>query len=43
MEACDPRHTLVGDLPEEEQQVVWATQGVPAANLFDQKMAGTSM
>jgi pimeloyl-ACP methyl ester carboxylesterase len=33
---------FAGDLPEEEQQVVWATQGVPAANLFDQKMAGTA-
>jgi pimeloyl-ACP methyl ester carboxylesterase len=33
---------FVGDLPKEEQQVVWATQGVPAANLFDQKMAGTA-
>src|SRR6478672_1368984 len=33
---------FAGDLPKEEQQVVWATQGVPAANLFDQKMAGTA-
>jgi len=33
---------FAGDLPEEEQQVVWATQGVPAANLFDQKISGTA-
>jgi pimeloyl-ACP methyl ester carboxylesterase len=33
---------FAGDLPEEEKQVVWATQGVPAANLFDQKMTGTA-
>jgi pimeloyl-ACP methyl ester carboxylesterase len=31
-----------GDLSETEQKIVWATQGVPAANLFDQKMAGTA-
>src|ERR1700752_163656 len=31
---------FAGALPEEEQQVVWATQGVPAASLFDQKMTG---
>jgi pimeloyl-ACP methyl ester carboxylesterase len=34
--------SFAGDLPEEEQKVVWATQGVPAANLFDQKMEGTA-
>jgi pimeloyl-ACP methyl ester carboxylesterase len=33
---------FAGDLSEEEQKIVWATQGVPAANLFDQKMAGTA-
>lgn len=33
---------FAGDLSQEEQQLVWATQGVPAANLFDQKMAGTA-
>jgi len=33
---------FAGDLSKEEQQLVWATQGVPAANLFDQKMAGTA-
>jgi pimeloyl-ACP methyl ester carboxylesterase len=29
---------FAGDLPEEEQKVVWATQGVPDADLFNQKM-----
>ena len=33
---------FAGDLPQEEQRVVWATQGVPVANLFDQKMEGTA-
>jgi pimeloyl-ACP methyl ester carboxylesterase len=28
---------FAGDLSEEEQKVVWATQGAPAANLLDQK------
>jgi hypothetical protein len=31
-----------GDLSEEEQRVVWATQGVPVANLLEQKMGGTA-
>jgi len=31
---------FAGDLSEEEQQLVWATQGVPAADLFDQKVPG---
>jgi pimeloyl-ACP methyl ester carboxylesterase len=34
--------SFAGDLSGEEQKTVWATQGVPAANLFDQKMAGTA-
>ena len=34
--------TLAGDLPEQEQQLVWATQGVPAADLFNQKLPGTA-
>jgi pimeloyl-ACP methyl ester carboxylesterase len=34
--------SFAGDLSEEEQRVVWATQGVPAANLFDQKIAGAA-
>jgi len=33
---------FAGDLSEQEQQLVWATQGVPATNLFDQKVAGTA-
>jgi pimeloyl-ACP methyl ester carboxylesterase len=33
---------FAGDLSEEEQQVVWATQGVPATDLFDQKVEGTA-
>jgi pimeloyl-ACP methyl ester carboxylesterase len=31
-----------GDLSEEEQKVVWATQGVPATDLFDQRVGGTA-
>jgi len=33
---------FAGDLPEEEQRNVWATQGVPTAELFNQKVAGTA-
>jgi pimeloyl-ACP methyl ester carboxylesterase len=33
---------FAGDLPEQEQKVVWATQGVPAAELFNQKIDGTA-
>jgi pimeloyl-ACP methyl ester carboxylesterase len=33
---------FAGDLPEQEQQLVWATQGVPAVDLFNQKLAGTA-
>jgi pimeloyl-ACP methyl ester carboxylesterase len=33
---------FAGDLSEEEQKVVWATQGVPAADLFDQKIEGVA-
>ncbi len=29
---------FAGDLPEPEQKLVWATQGVPDADLFNQKM-----
>jgi pimeloyl-ACP methyl ester carboxylesterase len=29
---------FAGDLPEQEQKVVWATQGVPAADLFSHKI-----
>lgn len=33
---------FAGDLPEEEQKVVWATQGVPAVDLFNQKLDGVA-
>jgi pimeloyl-ACP methyl ester carboxylesterase len=33
---------FAGDLSEEEQQLVWSTQGVPAADLFDQKVPGAA-
>jgi len=33
---------FAGDLPEQEQQLVWATQGVPDAGLFTQKLDGTA-
>ncbi len=33
---------FAGDLSEEEQKLVWATQGVPSANLFDQKVPGAA-
>ncbi len=31
---------FAGDLPEPEQELVWATQGVPVADLFTQKLDG---
>jgi pimeloyl-ACP methyl ester carboxylesterase len=34
--------SFAGDLPDAEQQLVWATQGVPAADLFSQKLKGTA-
>ena len=33
---------FAGDLPEEEQQLLWAAQGVPAVELFNQKVKGTA-
>jgi len=33
---------FAGDLPEEEQKVVWATHFAPAADLFDQKLEATA-
>ena len=33
---------FAGDLPAEEQKLVWSTQGVPAADLFNEKIAGTA-
>jgi len=34
--------TFAGDLPEQEQKVVWATHVPPAADLFNQKTAATA-
>ena len=33
---------FAGDLPEEEQKLVWAAQGVPTADLFDQQVPGAA-
>ena len=33
---------LAGDLSEQEQKLVWATQGVPFPDLFTQKVEGTA-
>lgn len=33
---------FAGDLSEPEQKLVWATQGVPVTDLFDQKVEGTA-
>jgi pimeloyl-ACP methyl ester carboxylesterase len=33
---------FAGDLSEQEQKLVWATQMVPAADMFDQKVEGTA-
>jgi pimeloyl-ACP methyl ester carboxylesterase len=33
---------FAGDLSAEEQQLVWSTQGVPAADLFNEKAVGTA-
>jgi pimeloyl-ACP methyl ester carboxylesterase len=33
---------FAGDLSKQEQKVVWATQGVPVADLLDQKIEGTA-
>ena len=33
---------FAGDLPEAEQEFVYATQGVPVADLFNQKVEGTA-
>jgi len=33
---------FAGDLSEQEQQLVWATQMAPVADLFDQKVEGTA-
>jgi pimeloyl-ACP methyl ester carboxylesterase len=33
---------FAGDLSDQEQKLVWATQGVPDADLFNQRMDGTA-
>lgn len=33
---------FAGDLPEQEQKAVWATQGVPFVELFNQKLDGVA-
>jgi pimeloyl-ACP methyl ester carboxylesterase len=33
---------FAGDLSKEEQKIVWATQGVPPADIFQQRMTGTA-
>jgi pimeloyl-ACP methyl ester carboxylesterase len=33
---------FAGDLPEQEQKLVWATQGAPVVDLFTQKMDGVA-
>jgi pimeloyl-ACP methyl ester carboxylesterase len=33
---------FAGDLPEQEQKLVWATQVVPDPNLFNEKLPGTA-
>ena len=33
---------FAGDLSEQEQGLVWSTQGVPDADLFNQKLGGTA-
>jgi len=33
---------FAGDLSEQEQRLVWAAQGVPDADLFNQKLGGTA-
>ena len=38
----DGLECFAGDLSEPDQKLVWATQGVPAADLFDQKVEGTA-
>jgi pimeloyl-ACP methyl ester carboxylesterase len=34
--------SFAGDLSEEEQELIWATQGAPVADLFNQKVEGTA-
>jgi pimeloyl-ACP methyl ester carboxylesterase len=34
--------SFAGDLPKHEQDLIWATQGAPVADLFNQKVEGTA-
>jgi pimeloyl-ACP methyl ester carboxylesterase len=34
--------SFAGDLPKQEQNFIWATQGAPTADLFNQKVEGTA-
>jgi pimeloyl-ACP methyl ester carboxylesterase len=34
--------SFAGDLPEEEQKLIWATHAAPVADLFNQKVEGTA-
>ncbi len=34
--------SFAGDLSEDEQKLIWATQGAPVADLFNQKAVGTA-
>ena len=34
--------SFAGDLPGEEQKLIWATQSAPVADMFQQKVAGTA-
>jgi hypothetical protein len=34
--------TFAGDLPEQEQKLLWATHAAPAADLFAKKVEGTA-
>jgi pimeloyl-ACP methyl ester carboxylesterase len=34
--------SFAGDLPEQEQKLVWAAQGVPTADLFNQKLGSAA-
>ena len=38
----EPPASFAGDLPEQEQKLVWATHAAPAADLFNQKVEGTA-
>ena len=38
----DGTQYFCGDLSDEEQKLVWATQGAPSANIFNDKVSGTA-